>query len=91
MKTYKKYDLDGPFDDPIVRCCDCQMIILREQIQKHYGCPKCGNKRVRNVLNMTEDEMADLKKKGIDPVFLALFEGVPEDDDDTRVKFSAVD
>ena len=77
----KKYDPDAAFEDPVVRCCDCQTLIFREAIRKYHGCPKCGNKRVRNVLNMTETEMAKLKKKGVDPEFIALFEGVEDDDD----------
>ena len=78
-KIYPKYDKDGPFMDPIVRCCDCQKLILRPQIKKFYGCPRCGNKRVRNVLAMTESEMDWLKKKKVDPDFIALFEGVEDD------------
>ena len=69
------YDKDGPFGDPIVRCTECQKIVYRDTI-KVMGMCSCGNRRVRNVLTLSEDEMADLKEKGIDPEFLALFEGV---------------
>ena len=75
----EKYDVDGPFMDPVVRCCDCSSLIFREGIQKAVGCPRCGNKRIRNVLSMTEEEMGKLKKKGVDPDFIALFEGYDED------------
>lgn len=74
----QKYSNDGAFDDPVVRCCECSSIILREQIQRSGGCPYCGNRRVRNVLNMTGVEMAGLKEKGIDEAFIALFEGVSD-------------
>ena len=76
----KKYDSKGPFNDPIARCTECQYLIMREQVQKSAGCPKCGCKRVRNVLALDSDEIEKLKKRGIDPDFLALFEAmeVPE-------------
>ena len=79
VEQLKKYDKKGPFMDPVSRCCDCQKILFREQIQKLGMCPGCGNKRIRNVLVMSEKEMADLKEKGVDPDFLALFEGVEDD------------
>jgi len=72
------YDKDGPFGDPIVRCCDCSKIVYRTQVQKFGQCPKCGNRRVRNVSTLSEEEMAELKKKDVDPEFLALFEGVSD-------------
>ena len=68
-----RYDSKGPFNDPIVRCTECQYIILREQIQKSGGCPKCGCKRIRNVLAIDSDEKDYLVKKGVNPDFLALF------------------
>jgi hypothetical protein len=71
-----KYDRDGSFNDPIVRCCDCQAIISRETIRDAGCCPQCGNRRVRNVLAMNEEEMDKLKENNIDPEFIALFEGV---------------
>jgi len=58
-----KYDTDGPFNDPVVRCCDCQLLILRETIQKTSGCPECGCRRVRNVLNMSPKEGEWLRGK----------------------------
>ena len=67
------YD-DMNFNDPIIRCCDCQALVKREAIRTAGTCMKCGAKRFRNVLNMTEQEMAALAKGGIDPDYLALFE-----------------
>lgn len=72
----QRYSNDGEFTDPIVRCCECSNLITREKIGKFGGCPKCGNKRVRNVLNMTDVEINDLRQRGVDEEFLALFEGV---------------
>lgn len=72
----QRYSNDGEFTDPVVRCCECSHILLREQIQKSGGCSYCGTRRVRNVLNMTGAEMDELKAKGIDEAFIALFEGV---------------
>ena len=69
-----RFSKDGPFEDPVVRCCECQVLITREQIQKFGGCPKCGNKRIRNVLNMTGNEMEALRTKQISEDFLKLFE-----------------
>ena len=80
MDIPKKYDTEGPFDDPIVRCCDCSKIVTRVAIKKFGSCPHCGNRRVRNVLAMTEEEMNKLKDQGVDPVFIALFEGVEDVD-----------
>jgi predicted RNA-binding Zn-ribbon protein involved in translation (DUF1610 family) len=74
----EKYSKDGEFTDPIVRCTECQGIIFREKLQTIGMCPKCGNRRVRNVLTMNEKELAFVKEKGIDPDFLKLFEMVEE-------------
>lgn len=72
------YDKDGPFEDPIIRCTECSGIVHRTQIRKFGSCPKCGNRRVRNVLSLSEEEMAKLKEEGVDPGFLILFEGVDD-------------
>jgi len=69
------YSIDK-FNDPIVRCSDCQTLIFRGELQQIGCCPKCGNRRVKNVLVCSEAEMADLMSKNVDPDFLALFEGV---------------
>lgn len=63
------------FTDPVVRCTDCQRIIYRNEIQTFGCCPDCGNKRVRNVLMLKQEERDALAAKGCDE-FLALFEGV---------------
>jgi hypothetical protein len=69
-----KYTVDGPFNDPVVRCCECQSLIHRGTISKQGCCPGCGSKRVKSAINFSEKEMETLKKSGIDPEFLKLFE-----------------
>ena len=69
-----KYDKDGPFNDPVIRCCDCQALIYRTVLRDKGTCPKCGNRRVRNVLAMSDEEMVALKRDEVDPEFLALFQ-----------------
>lgn len=81
-------DYDGPeFKDPIVRCESCAKIVHRQFISVYAGCNHCGNKRFKNVLAITGEEMQGLKSgkyelnlKGyeIDPDFLALFEEVED-------------
>lgn len=68
-----------PFADPVVRCDSCQAIVHRRHIHKMGCCPECGNRRFRNVLTLKGKEMKRLKKEGIDPEFLALFEEVSLD------------
>jgi len=67
------YD-DEHFNDPIIRCCDCQALVTRQALRDSGTCPKCGTRRFRNLLNMTEKEMNALIESGIDPDFLAHFE-----------------
>ena len=69
------YSNEEHFNDPIIRCCDCQTMMRREAIREFGMCANCGARRFRNVLSMTEKEMAALAAEGIDPEFLALFEG----------------
>ena len=70
-----KYD-GKEFNDPVVRCCDCQTIIWREDLAKIGQCPTCGNRRVRNVTTLKPDEQQSLIDRGIDPEFLAQFKAV---------------
>jgi len=76
------------FNDPILRCMDCNKLVHRLYISKHGGCNHCGNRRLKNVLAIKEDEMAGIGSGEIDfgieqsewhPIdadFLTLFEGV---------------
>ena len=63
------------FTDPVVRCTECQLMITRDEIQKHGCCPNCGNRRMRNVLNMSEEEKNRIGNLGHND-FLELFEEV---------------
>ena len=74
-----KYGKEDGFNDPVVRCCDCSLMFSRKKLRDSGGCPKCGNKRVRNCLALSGEEMQTLKDKNYDPEFLALFEGKQED------------
>jgi len=73
-----RYSNDGPFDDPVIRCTECQHLIFRGEIEKFGSCPKCSSRRMRNVLNMSGEEMEMLRAKQIDENFLKLFEGVQD-------------
>ncbi len=64
------------FTDPVVRCCECQNIMDRSDVQKYAGCPECGSKRVRNVTTLSEEEIAELREVSAYTEFLELFEGV---------------
>ena len=79
MSKKPNYDKDGPFDDPIVRCCDCNKIIYKAQLRQYGMCPACGNRRVRNVQVVSPEEMAELRFRKVDPEFLALFSEVDPD------------
>lgn len=74
-----KYSKDAPFTDPVVRCDSCQELILREKLCKLGMCPKCGNRRVRNVMVMSPDEWEKVKGWDLDPDWLAIFEAVNDD------------
>ena len=63
------------FNDPCVRCTECQRLIFMPEIKEFGACPDCGCKRVRNVLTLNEKEQKLLIDKGFDD-FLQLFEGV---------------
>jgi hypothetical protein len=80
MEKLPKYHRDGDFEDPIVRCTECQAIVHRDYLTKNGACQVCGNRRVRNVLTLSGEEMQNLKDKNIDPDFLVLFEGSEDAD-----------
>ena len=73
-----KYGKEDGFNDPVVRCTECSKVFARETLRDKGMCPACGNKRVRNCLTFSETEMESLKNSGVDPDFIALFEGVEE-------------
>jgi len=63
--------------DPVLRCDSCQGLARLETLHALGCCPGCGNKRMRNVLVLNEDERAQVKAWGIDD-FLTLFRAVPD-------------
>ena len=79
--SLSKYDKSAPFSDPVVRCDSCHRIIVRQHIHVMGSCPYCGNRKVRNVLTMTGEEMEQLKAWHIDPEFIALFKVAAMPDD----------
>jgi phage FluMu protein Com len=79
MSEKPNYDKDGSFDDPVVRCCDCNKLVYKAQIRKFGKCPGCGNRRVRNVQVLSPEEIAGLKFRKVDPRFLKLFEEVDDE------------
>jgi len=74
-----RYHPDTPFADPIVRCTECQHLLLRGGIKKYGYCVHCGCRKVRKVQTMREEESHWCKKNNIDPEFLALFQEIDED------------
>lgn len=69
----EKYSKDGPFSDPVVRCNGCSQIQKSEDLRRLGMCTKCGNTRVSNLRQFSEEEWQLMQKWGIDPQFLALF------------------
>lgn len=64
------------FNDPVVRCTDCQRLTMREEIKQFGMCPDCGNKRFRDVTVLSKKEMDKLTAKGVDTDFLDEFKVV---------------
>jgi len=71
-----KYSKDAPFTDPLVRCDSCQELVERDKNHKVGGCPRCGNRRFRNILGMSLEEWEKVNEMDLDPDWLALFEVV---------------
>ncbi len=69
-----KYDKDAEFADPVVRCDSCSIIIRTETLKK-LGMCECGNRKIRTLQIFNEAEKAQMIEWGIDPAFIALFEG----------------
>ena len=77
-KTPERYSKEAEFSDPMLRCDSCAKLVARLSLQELGCCPECGNRRMRNVLAMSESEMDGLINKSIDPAWLKLFQGVEE-------------
>ena len=63
--------------DPVLRCDQCQELLRLETIHAHGKCPKCGNKRMRNVTVFSPAERDQIDAWGLHD-FLELFESVNE-------------
>jgi|WetSurMetagenome_2_1015567.scaffolds.fasta_scaffold1836367_2 predicted RNA-binding Zn-ribbon protein involved in translation (DUF1610 family) len=70
-----KYDGDA-FNDPAVRCTECQRIIFKNEIETIGRCPNCGCRKVRNIATLSDSEAKLMRNKKVDPEFLELFEVV---------------
>ena len=70
-----KYSKDGDFTDPIVRCDSCNKIILVSKL-KEMGACLCGSRKVKNLRGFDDTEQALMVRWGVDPDFMALFEGI---------------
>lgn len=76
------YEALGQGCDAIVRCKDCQVLVLEGTIKKLGSCV-CGNRRVGEVRTLSEQEYADIQSGKIDfpyrAEFLKEFAGVDID------------
>ena len=65
------------FSDPVLRCDSCNKLILTKDVHKIGTCPRCGNRRVREVRNYNDDDLPILKSwlasNDIDQAFLDQF------------------
>ncbi len=78
----------GPdFNDPVVRCDDCNKLVHRTYIHKRGCCNHCGNRRVKNLQMFRGEEWESVKDGTydfgvkdykIDEEFLILFEEVAD-------------
>jgi len=73
-----KYGVKGkqPFQEPVVRCDSCNAMVYVRHIHKMGCCSECGNRRFRMMHTMKGEELERLKKDGVDPEYLALWEEV---------------
>jgi Zn finger protein HypA/HybF involved in hydrogenase expression len=63
--------------DPVFRCDSCHKLVLLETLHKVGACPKCGNKRMRNVTVFDNDEKAQMEKWNLQ-AFLSDFSEVKD-------------
>ena len=73
-----KYSDDGAFNDPVVRCYECNKIVKLETVKTIGRCEHCGARKIKKMHNMNGDELNQMVEWGIDPDFLALFAPVEE-------------
>jgi hypothetical protein len=77
LSVSQKYSVDGPFNEPVVRCDSCAKLVLTATLKELGMCPHCSNTRVRNARTMNEEDFnkaTDWARQGlIDPEWLNLF------------------
>lgn len=77
LSAAQKYSVDGPFNEPVLRCDSCARLILAATLKEIGMCPHCSNTRVRNVRTMNDEDIQrakDWADKGlIDPEWMNLF------------------
>lgn len=64
-KEQRYYVALGRGCDAILRCKDCQQLVLIEKL-KTQGCCDCGNKRMAEIVTLSEAEMAQIVSGVID-------------------------
>ena len=64
------------FNDPVLRCMTCGQLVLRVTLHKEGCCPRCGHRRVQQVMQLEVKEMEELREAKISEEFLILFEEV---------------
>jgi hypothetical protein len=79
LRATEKYPVDGPFQEPVLRCDSCNQLVLASTLREIGMCPHCSNTRVRNARTMTDKDMEKAKEwisQGhLDPDWLHLFKG----------------
>lgn len=78
MLGRERYYVDeGRGHDYLLRCKDCQGLVVFAAISKMGCCDKCGNKRFTEITTLNDQEMADIQAGVIDfpdrELFLAEF------------------
>jgi len=71
-------DKEG-FSDPILRCDSCNKTVMVTKVHKFGFCNHCGNKRFRQVINLSEEEMKNLKELNVSQDFLNNFKEVDDE------------
>lgn len=66
------YTALGRASDALLRCKDCQALVLLSDLQKH-GCCACGTKRVAEITTLTPEEMTRLTDGSLDFPYRAEF------------------
>ena len=71
----KKYPIDGPFNDPVMRCEGCSKLVNTIDGALKIGkCPNCGSRKVNAVEVFNKEELEKMEEWNIDPDFIAIFE-----------------